>query len=89
MWLLILLAASIASTVTYFSKRDSSRVLILILWGATLMVLVDKLYSYAESGSFIEVSEESAYLGLAMLVLALALWALTVSLRRLGGLLRR
>jgi len=89
MWLLILLAASIASTVTHFSKRGSSRILILILWGATLMVLVDKLYSYAKSGSFIEVSEESAYLGLAMLVLALALWALAVSLRRLGGLLRR
>ena len=89
MWLLILLAASIASTVTYFTKRDNSRVLVLVLWGATLMVLVDKLYSYAESGTFIEVSEESAYLGLAALALALALWALAVSLRRLGGVLRR
>ncbi len=89
MWLLILLAASVASTVTYISKRDNSRVLVLILWGATLMVLVDKLYSYTESGSFIEVSEESAYLGLAMLALTLVLWALALYLRRLGGFFRR
>jgi len=89
MWLLVLLAASVASTVTYFSRRDDSKVLILILWGATLMVLVDKLYGYAESGSFIEVSEGEAYLGLAALALALFLWVLAVSLRRLRGLLRR
>lgn len=87
MWLIALLSASVAATAVYFSRKEVSKYLLLILWAATLMVLVDWVWSYIEEGEFVplEVLEDplgSSLLGLIMVLGGIALWvALAVVLR--------
>ncbi|MCS7098741.1 MAG: hypothetical protein NZ925_00145 [Sulfolobales archaeon] len=83
MWLFILLAASTTATIVHFAKREHSKYLVLILWGATLMVSVDWLWGYVEGGSFLpeEAFEDpagSSLLGLTMVATAVLLWTTVV-----------
>lgn len=87
-WLAVLLAASVAATVVHTSRREDSRYLVSILWGATVMVSVDWLWGYIEEGSFVpeKVMEDpvgSSLLGLAMVLASIPLWAIIVLAKRL------
>ncbi|MEM0260703.1 MAG: hypothetical protein QXJ51_05015 [Sulfolobales archaeon] len=88
MWLIPLLAASLTATAVYFSRRDYSKYLVLILWGATIMVAVDWLWSYIAEGEFIP-SETfsdpvgSSLLGLVMVLAGLILWILLILVLRI------
>lgn len=90
MWLIALLAASAAATVAHLSRREDSRYLVLVLWGATLMVFVDWLWGYFEGGSLfpegaLEDPVGSSLLGLAMVAAAILLWLALILARRLLG----
>lgn len=90
MWLTILFAASVTATVAHFSRREDSKYLVLVLWGATLMVFVDWLWGYFEEGSLLpeEALEDpvgSSLLGLAMVAAAALLWLALILVRRLFG----
>ncbi|MCX8185436.1 MAG: hypothetical protein RMI56_03115 [Sulfolobales archaeon] len=83
MWLFILLAASTTATLVYFAEREYSKYLVLILWGATLMVSVDWFWGYIEEGVFVpeeavEHAISSSLLGLTMVAAAAVLWVAAV-----------
>lgn len=79
MHLLVLAYAAALSTAAWYSRadRDSLRLkeLSLILWGATLMFFIDKIYALAtEGGPFLELGAERAALGFSLLLVAILLW---------------
>ncbi|MEM4569783.1 MAG: hypothetical protein QXE66_00580 [Desulfurococcaceae archaeon] len=81
MWLIALLSASVAATAVYFSRKKVSKYLLLILWVATLMMIVDWTWGYIEEGEFVplEVLEDplgSSLLGLVMVIGGIALWTI-------------
>lgn len=90
MWLAVLLAASVAATAVHLSRREDSKYLLLVLWGATVMVFVDWLWGYLEGGSFIpeEALEDpvgSSLLGLAMVLASVPVWAAAVLVKKFAG----
>lgn len=88
MWLIVTAGAAICATAAWYlltvrrrSHEDRLRLsfLCLMLWGAAIMWLVDHLWSYlAEGGPFLEFSPDAALLGLSVLGLAIAIWAVAV-----------
>lgn len=82
MWLIILATAATLSTIAWYFKAMRNdkymlRALCLILWGATIMVLIDRVMGYLmEGGELFDVTPEAAALGLLMLTAALALWGI-------------
>jgi len=94
MWLLILAFAAAIITPLWYSMADNDRymlkLLCLILWGATIMALVDRVVGYMmEGGEFMELTPEAAALGFTMLLAALIIWEITLLLRDPRGVLRR
>ncbi|MEM4431279.1 MAG: hypothetical protein QXO78_00890 [Desulfurococcaceae archaeon] len=86
MYLLILLSGSIGSTLIYFVSRGKKEIqtLALILWGATIMFIVDKAYAYFIDGeSFIELSFDSILLGFTLLTTGFTLWLIYIAIHRL------
>jgi len=80
MWLVTTLIAAILATVAWFFAPRKYRldVLGLMLWGATVMILVDHVLGY-EGGPFLEVETEGmissgALLGVVMLIPVFAVW---------------
>jgi len=72
------------------NDRYMLRLLCLILWGATIMALIDRVVGYMmEGGEFIELTPEAAALGLTMLLAALIIWEITLLVRDPRGVLRR
>jgi len=99
MWFAILLLSALAASAVWL-KFESARarfrlgLLSLMLWGATIMVAVDRFVSYLEGGQFMEgttdgLVENSALLGVAMLVPIILIWAVAVFLRAREGKNRR
>lgn len=85
MWLIILaFAAAIATAIWYLKvEYDKYRLklLCLILWGATIMVLVDRVMGYLMGGGeFFELTLDAAVLGFTMLITALIIWGITLSI---------
>lgn len=88
MWLIVTAGAAICATAAWYlltvrsrSHGDRLRLsfLCLMLWGATIMWLVDHLWTYlVEGGPFLELSPDAALLGLSVLGLAIAIWAVAV-----------
>ncbi|MEM1514639.1 MAG: hypothetical protein QXT26_05385 [Thermoproteota archaeon] len=79
MWLIILAFAAALSTIIWYSKAEDDKymlkLLCLILWGATIMVLIDHTMGYfTEGGEFLEMTPEAVALGFIMLTAALILW---------------
>ncbi|MCF3653819.1 MAG: hypothetical protein L2C94_006660 [Aigarchaeota archaeon] len=94
MWLLILAFAATIITPLWYLMADNDRymlrLLCLILWGATIMALIDRVVGYMmEGGEFIELTPEAAALGLTMLLAALIIWEITLLVRDPRGVLRR
>ncbi|MEL9940577.1 MAG: hypothetical protein QW348_05895 [Ignisphaera sp.] len=86
MWLLILAYAAAISTMLWYSKAENDvygyKYLAAILWGATIMVFIDHLYSYfSEGGEFMEISVDAAVLGFSMLLIAILIWILIVFIK--------
>jgi hypothetical protein len=80
MWLLTTFIAAFIASCLWLAcrKRYSFDKLSLMLWGATIMILVDHILGY-EGGAFLESKTDglianAAILGIAMLVPVLLIW---------------
>lgn len=61
-----------------------------MLWGATIMVLVDHVISYLMGGGeFFELTPEASALGFAMVTVALIIWEAILLIRDPRGVLHR
>lgn len=94
MWLLILAYAAAIVTLLWYSMADNDkymlRLLCLLLWGATIMALIDRVMSYlTESVKFLELTPEAALLGFTMLLAALIVWEVVLLIKDPRGVLRR
>lgn len=80
MWLVVLaFAATIATAIWYLKAEDDKyllKFLSLMLWGTTIMVLVDHVLPFLMEGGgeFFEMTTEAAVLGVVMLIVALGVW---------------
>jgi hypothetical protein len=80
MWLIILAFAATIATAIWYTKAENDKYLLkylsLILWGTTIMVLVDHVVPYLleGGGEFFEVSVEATVLSGIMLLVGLAVW---------------
>jgi len=92
MWLITTLVAAIGVTAVWFiaPKKYKLGFLSIMLWGASIMILIDHILGY-EVGDFIEMTTEGvitngSILGIAMLIPIFVIWEIYViiSLRR-GG----
>ena len=92
MWLITTLVAAISVTAVWFvaPKKYKLGFLSMMLWGASIMILIDHILGY-EGGEFIEMTTEGmitngSILGIAMLIPIFVIWEIYViiSLRR-GG----
>jgi hypothetical protein len=92
MWLLTTFASALFFTGLYFlfGRKYRLEVLSLMLWGATIMILVDHLMGY-RGGEFLERKTEglisnAVLLGLFMLVPVVLVWLVIflISLRKEG-----
>ncbi len=88
MWLLTtFLAALTATAFAYvFKNKYKLGLLCLMLWGGTIMILIDHLLGY-KGGAFLETETNgfipnSTLLGLAMLVPVLLVWVIAVYMQR-------
>jgi hypothetical protein len=64
------------------------KLLSLILWGTTMMVLVDHVMGYLmEGGEFFEMTTEAMILGGSMLIAALAVWEVALLIKDPKGVL--
>jgi hypothetical protein len=82
MWLITAMLAAIGVTAAWMvaPEKYKLRVLALMLWGASVMILVDHVLGY-EGGEFIEMTTEGmitngAVLGIAMLIPIFIIWEL-------------
>ena len=80
MWLITTLLAAIGATILWYvaPKRYKLDLLSLMLWGASLMILVDHILGY-DGGSFVEMETEglinnSILLGIVMLIPVFLIW---------------
>jgi len=94
MWLVVItLAAVIVTAIWYTSDkaRQTYRIglLNLILWGTSIMVLVDYILGWhAEGGEFLEVTPEALMLSVVLIITALMAWEAVLLFKDPKGLLR-
>jgi hypothetical protein len=88
MWLITtLIAAIIATAAWYFTKKDYKLdILSLMLWGTSIMILVDHILGY-EGGALINLETEglitnATLLGIVMLIPIFILWGIILILTR-------
>lgn len=82
MTLLITVFAAVIVTVKWYTRKDDSMklgILLFMFWGASLMWLVDAFFEYAELGAeyfspALEDMINDTFLGLAVVALALVIW---------------
>ena len=82
MTLLITVFAAIIATVKWYTRKDDTMqlgMLVFMFWGASLMWLGDAIFGYIEDGAefFAPAAEEmlnDAYLGFSVVALALVIW---------------
>lgn len=72
------------------NDRYMLKLLCLLLWGATIMALVDRVMGYLSGGGeFLELTPEAALLGFVMLLAALIIWEIALLIKDPRGVLRR
>jgi len=88
MWLVTtIIAAIIVTAAWYFTKRDYKLdILSLMLWGTSIMILVDHILGY-EAGEFFELETEglitnATLLGIVMLIPIFILWEIILILTK-------
>jgi len=80
MWLVILAFAATIATAIWYSKAENDKYMLkflsLILWGTTIMVMVDHALPFLMEGGgeFLEMTTEATVLCGVMLIAALAVW---------------
>ncbi len=80
MWLIILAFAAAIATAIWYTQAENDKYLLkflsLILWGTTIMVLVDHVVPFIMEGGgeFFDASPEATVLSGVMLVVGLAVW---------------
>ena len=80
MWLVILAFAATIATAIWYTQAENDKYMLkflsLILWGTTIMVLVDHALPFLMEGGgeFFEMTTEATVLGFVMLVAALGVW---------------
>jgi hypothetical protein len=82
MTLLITVFAAVIATVKWYTRKDDSMklgILLFMYWGASLMWFVDAIFEYVESGAAyftpaIEDVLNDAFLGLCVVALGLIIW---------------
>ena len=91
MWLVTtLIAALIVTAAWYFTKKDYKLDLLsLMLWGTSIMILVDHIIGY-EGGAFIELETEGlitngTLLGIVMLIPVFVVWELVLIVTKPKG----
>ncbi len=94
MWLLMTALAAIIATAIWYIRAPGDKyklgLLSLILWGATLMWLVDHVMAYLmEGGEFLEINLEATLLGLSVIILALLVWEIVLLISDPKGVLKR
>ena len=95
MWLMTTFVAALAVTLLCFLFKREYKLgfLSLMLWGATIMILVDHVLGY-EGGQFLEVEtngmiRSGTLLGVVMLVPVFLVWGLALFVSKLRGQLNR
>ena len=88
MWLVTTLIAAIVVTALWYFTKNNYRLdlLALMLWGTSIMILVDHILGY-EGGEFISLETEglitnSTLLGIVMLIPIFILWEIVLILRK-------
>jgi len=92
MWLIVLALAAALTTAMWYSKAENDvymlRLLSLIFWGASIMVLVDHVMGYLmEGGEFLEMTAEATVLGIVLVVAGLICWEIVLLLKDPKGVL--
>ena len=97
MWLVTTLIAALAVTVVWYVKPKIYKldILALMLWGTSIMILVDHIIGY-EGGQFIELQTDGliangTLLGIVMLIPIFLVWELLLitskpKQKRIGGM---
>lgn len=91
-WLIILAFAAAVVTPIWYAKAEEDKymlkVLCSILWGATIMALVDRVIGFlTEGGEFLKLTLDAAVLGFVMLTAALVIWEIVLFLKDPKGVL--
>jgi hypothetical protein len=95
MWLIVLGFAAIAATAGWYSKAEADKYMLkflsLMLWGTTIMVVVDHVLGFLMEGGgeFLEISGEATVLSFAMLLAALVVWQVALLLKDPRGIIYR
>ena len=96
MTLLITVFAAVIATVVWYNlgNKMSLGVLCFLFWGASIMWFVDAIFEYAElkADYFAPAAADmlnDAFLGLAVVALALVIWLIVLLIRDPKGTLRR
>lgn len=94
MWLIMTALAAVITTVIWYVKSPDDKyklgLLSLMFWGATIMWLVDHIMAFAsEGGAFFEISTDATMLGVAVIVLALMVWAIVLVVSDPKGVLKK
>jgi len=91
MWLITTIIAAICATAAWFTapKKYKLDFLSLMLWGASIMILVDHILGY-EGGEFIEMATDGlitngTVLGIVMLIPIFIIWEISVIISNLRG----
>jgi hypothetical protein len=83
MWLIITALAAVITTGIWYLKDPDNKykvgLLSLMLWGATIMWLVDHIMAYViEGGEFIEINLDATLLGISVVILSLLVWEIAL-----------
>lgn len=91
MWLITSFVAAIAVTAVWLiaPKKFKLNFLGMMLWGLSLMLLVDHIMGY-EGGSFIEMEtdgliQNGLVLGIAMLIPVFVIWEVALTISKMKG----
>ncbi|MGB9915378.1 MAG: hypothetical protein ACPLIG_07170 [Candidatus Bathyarchaeales archaeon] len=93
MWLVILAFAATIATAIWYTQAENDKYLLkflsLILWGTTIMVLVDHTLPFLMEGGgeFFEMTAEAVVLGVVMLITALVVWEAALLLKDPKGVI--
>ena len=89
MWLITTFIAALTATLLWFLLRKKYKLgfLSLMLWGATIMILVDHLLGY-EGGKFLEIETDGmiksgVLLGIMMLIPVFLIWFIALFISKL------
>ena len=97
MTLLITVFAAIIATVKWYTRKDDTMqlgMLVFMFWGASLMWLGDAIFGYAEDGAAFFAPEAAemlndAYLGFSVVALALVIWLARLLITDPKGVIRK